>query len=90
MHRYGHRFIDYSLVMMKGFALLNEAISHAVQGYPRQFIVKSSDKTWSDGGENGELLQDSCQENPMNSIKRQKDMAPENEPIQVGRCPICS
>ena len=38
-------------------------------------MVKSSDKLWSTGGENGKPLQYSCQENPMNTIKKQKDMA---------------
>ena len=38
-----------------------------------QVIVKCFDKTWSTGGENGKLLQYSCPENPMNSMKRQND-----------------
>ena len=42
-------------------------------------IVENSDKTWSTGGGNGNLLQYSCQ-NPMNSMKRQKDMILEDEP----------
>ena len=28
--------MDHSLVMAKGLAKLNEAMSHAVQGYPKQ------------------------------------------------------
>ena len=36
-------------------------------------IVKSSYKTWSTGEGNGKPLQYSCLENPMNSMKRQKD-----------------
>ena len=35
--------------------------------------MESSDKTWSTGEENSKLLQYSCLENPMNSMKRQKD-----------------
>ena len=35
--------------------------------------VESSDKTWSTGEGNGTQLQYSCLENPMNSMKRQKD-----------------
>ena len=35
---------------------------------------------WSTGGGNGNPLQYSCLENPMNSMKRQKDMTPEDEP----------
>ena len=36
-------------------------------------MVESSDKTWSTGEENSKLLQFSCLENPMNSMKKQKD-----------------
>ena len=36
-------------------------------------MVKSSDKMWSTGEGNGKPLQYSCLENPMNSMKRQKD-----------------
>ena len=39
----------------------------------RQVIVKSSDNTWSTGDGNGNPLQCSCLENPMNSMKRQND-----------------
>ena len=35
--------------------------------------VESSDKTWSTGEGNGKPLQYYCLENPMNSMKRQKD-----------------
>ena len=45
-----------------------------------QVIVKSSDQTWYTGGGNGSPLQCSCPENPMDSMKRQKDMTPEGEP----------
>ena len=38
-----------------------------------QVMVESSDKTWSAGEENGKPLQYSCLENPMNSMRRQKD-----------------
>ena len=48
-------------------------------------MVESSDKTWSTGEGNGKLLQYSCLENPMNSIKRQKDRTLEDEfPRSVG------
>ena len=36
-------------------------------------MVESSDKMWSTGEGNGKPLQYSCFENPMNSMKRQKD-----------------
>ena len=36
-------------------------------------MVESPDKMWSTGEGNGKPLQYSCLENPMNSMKRQKD-----------------
>ena len=40
---------------------------------------------WSTGGGNGKRLQDSCLENTMNSMKRQKDMTLKDElPRLVG------
>ena len=39
----------------------------------RQAVVKSSDKMWPTEEGNGKPLQYSCLENPMNSMKRQKD-----------------
>ena len=42
-------------------------------------MVESSDKTWSTGEEKGESLQYSYLENPMNSMKRQKDMTLEDK-----------
>ena len=47
----------------------------------RWVIAKSSDKMWSTGGGNGNPLQYSCLENPMDSIKKQKDMVPGDEPL---------
>ena len=47
--------------------------------------VESSDKMWSTGEGNGKLLQYSCLENPMNSMKRQKDRTLKDElPRSVG------
>ena len=37
-------------------------------------MVERSDRLWSTGEGNGETLQYSCLENPMNSMKRQIDM----------------
>ena len=48
-----------------------------------QVTVKSSDKTWSTGGGNGNPLQYSCLENSMNSMKRQKDMTLKDEPPRM-------
>ena len=42
-------------------------------------MVDSSDKTWSTEEENGKPLQYSCLENPMNSMKRQKDRTLKDE-----------
>ena len=48
-------------------------------------MVESSDKTWSTGEGNGNPLQYSCLENPMNSKKRQKDRKLKDElPRSVG------
>ena len=38
-----------------------------------QVMVKKSDRMWSMGEGNGKPFQYSCLENPMNSMKRQKD-----------------
>ena len=42
-------------------------------------MVKISDKTWSAGEGNGKSLEYSCLENPMNSMKRQKDRTLKDE-----------
>ena len=48
-------------------------------------MVESSDKMWSPGERNGKPLQYSCLENPMNSMKRQKDRTLKDElPRSVG------
>ena len=48
-------------------------------------MVESSDKTWSTGEGNDKPLQYSCLENPMNSMKRQKDTTLKDElPRSVG------
>ena len=48
-------------------------------------MVESSDKMWSTGEGNGKPLQYSCLEDPMNSLKRQKDRTLRDElPRSVG------
>ena len=48
-------------------------------------MVESSDKMWSTGEGNGKPLQYSCLENPMNSMKSQKDRTLKEElPSSVG------
>ena len=45
-----------------------------------QVIVKSSDKMWLTRERNGKSLQYSCLKNPMNNMKRQKEIILEDEP----------
>ena len=50
-----------------------------------QVMVESSDKMWFTGEGNGKPLQYSCLENPMNSMKKQKDRTLKDElPRSVG------
>ena len=49
------------------------------------------DKMWSTRKGNDKPLQHFCLENPMSSMKRQKDMTLKDDPslpLQVARCPI--
>ena len=51
----------------------------------RRVMVERSDRIWSTGEGNGKPLQYSCLENPMNSVKRQKDRTLKDElPRSVG------
>ena len=51
----------------------------------RQVMVERSDRMWSTGEGNGKPLQYSFLENPMNSLKRQKDRTLKDElPRLVG------
>ena len=48
-------------------------------------MLERSDTMWSTGEGNGKPLQYSCLENPMNNMKRQKDMTLKDElPRSVG------
>ena len=48
-------------------------------------MVDSSDKMWSTGQGNGKPLQYACLEDPMNSMKRQKDRTLKDElPRSIG------
>ena len=49
-----------------------------------QGMVEGSDKMWSTGEENGKPLQYTCHENPMNSMKKQKDMTLKDELPTLG------
>ena len=56
-------------------------LSHAIWGHPRWAVmVERADRMWSTGEGNGKLLQYSCLENPMNSMKRQNDRILKEEP----------
>ena len=61
-------------------------LSHAVWGHPRWAgMVERSDRMWSTGEGNGKPLQYFCLENPMNSMKKQKDRIVKDElPRSVG------
>ena len=50
-----------------------------------QVMVKSSEKIWPTGGGNGKVLQYSCLKNPIDIMKRQKFMTPEDEPPPDGK-----
>ena len=60
---------------------------HPGQKYFLETVIlsKASEKTWSTGEGSGKPLQDSCLENPMNSMKRQNDRILKEElPRSVG------
>ena len=52
-------------------------------------MVENYDKMWSTGEGNGKPFQYSCLENPMNSVKRQKDMTLKDELPRSGGVKIC-
>ena len=60
-------------------------MSHAMQGHQDKWgMVESSDKMWSTGERNGKPLQYSCLENPISSMKRQKDRLVKDELPRLG------
>ena len=60
-------------ILMKLWAMLCSATQ---DGW---VMVESSDKMWFTGEGNGKPIQHACLENPMNSIKRQKDRTLKDE-----------
>ena len=54
-------------------------LSHARGTQDGQVMVERSDRKWSTGEGNGKPLQYSCLENPMNSVKRQRDRTLKDE-----------
>ena len=66
-------------------------MSHAVQGHQDRWVmVESSDKMWSHGEGNGKPLLYSCLENPINSMKRQKDMTLKDELSRLAGAPYAT
>ena len=66
--------------MAHSLVKLNETMSHETRAIQDRWVMmESSDKTWSTGEGNGKPLQCSRLENPMNSMKRQKDMTLKDE-----------
>lgn len=59
-------FTDFTLVMAKQLVCLGESLSRAVQGHLQDVLT-------------GKPLQCSCCENPVDSMKRQKDLTPEDD-----------
>ena len=53
-------------------------------------MAESSDKMWSTGEANGKPLQHGCFENPMNSMKRQKDMTLKDELSRLAGAPYAT
>ena len=55
-------------------------MNHAMQGTQDGWVMmESSDKMWSTGEGNGKPVHYSCLENPMNSMKKQKDRTLKDE-----------
>ena len=87
MAEVAHPFTDHSLVIAKGLAQLNDTMSCARQGHAKW--MGQREEFWQNmvhwGGEgNGNPLQHSCLENPMDGIKRQKDVMLAEPPMLEG------
>ena len=67
-----HVCIHRHCLVAKGLVQLSEAMSRAMQD--GQVIVECSEQTRPTAGRNGKPLQYFCYKNPMNSVRRQKDM----------------
>ena len=80
-HRQLANLITWATAMSNSVKLSHSVCSHQ----DRQVMVERSDRMWSTGAGNGKPLQYSCLENPMNSMKRQKDRTLKDEfPRSVG------
>ena len=64
---------------------LHETLCHAVQDLQVGCVMaEDSHKMWATGEGNAKPLQYSCLENPMNSMKRQKDRTLKDELLRWG------
>ena len=77
-----HHSSKASILQRSAFFIFQ--LSHLYITQDRRVMVKSSDKMWSTEEGNGKPLQYSCLENPMNSMKRQKDRTLKDAPRSVG------
>ena len=76
--------MDQSFVMVKGFALLNEDMSQAMQGHLRQ--TGHSEEFWQNvvyWRRKRKTTPVFFTQNSMKSTKRQKYMAPEDDPHRL-------
>ena len=84
-HPVSDHFMDHSLVVAEELAYLNESMSHAIQDRPWWMgLSEEFWQNWSTGGGVNEIpLQYPCLKNPMNSMKREKDMKYMNTHFKV-------
>ena len=75
-HKKLTNLITWTTVFFNSMKLLAMPCKATQDGW---VMVESSDKTCSTGERNGKPLQYSCLENPMNNMKRQKDMTLKDE-----------
>ena len=76
IHRKLIKLITWTTALSNSVKLLAMSCRATQDG---QVIVESSDKTWFTGEGNGKPHQYFCLENPMNSMKRQKDKTLKDE-----------
>ena len=91
IHQRADRLKKHSCRKLTTLITLTTALSNSVKLWAmlysatQDIMVERSDKTWSTGERNGKLLHYSCLENPMNSMKKGKDMTLKDElPRSVG------
>ena len=83
--------LHYGLFLLPQTILWTTALPNSVNlwampsraNQDRRVMVKSSDKMWSTGEGNGKPLLYPCLENPINSMKWQKDMTLKDELLRL-------